>query len=306
MDDFAIILCCLNNQRIYCLEYTCLIISIMIFPCNFLGLIVIHWNLVHFYCEIIYSINITLALFSIFIISIIIYSTKVGKLISSELNNSFVFLTIMTLILSIYSFITYGLSSFEIFRGYLTFYQQQRYELSPSMEDRVIVKKMNSKITWILISLSSLLPSILSSINIFIWISIYLRISNRIYCSYNKEIRNEFRKQKKINKEFKEFQDNKENSDINESQRDKNKYQKDLISIVIEKDRHPGISRTSNTKNISSSSTNNYQTKTKNQLHRMRKKTNDDEINKIKKIDLDNVSSERKLNKNNIIIPKIE
>ena len=301
MNDFSIMLCCFNNQRIYCLEYTCLIISVIIFPCNILGLLVITWSLVHSYCEIIYSINLTISFFSILIISIIIYSTKVGKVISNELNKLYVILVFLTLFFSIYIFIAYALSSFEIFRGYLlAFYQEKGNELFSSIEKIKIVKMLNSKITWILVSLASLLPLLLSFINILVWISIYLRIRNRIYCSFNKEIRKELRKQKK----FKKFQDSNVN-EINESEKDKNKYRKDLISIVIEKDRHPGISGfiskgTNSNKNTNNYSENNdYQNKFNNQMHRKRKKNKDGD-------NLDFVSSERKFDKNDKIVPEIE
>ena len=299
MDDCAIFLCCFNNQRIYCLEYTCLIISIIISPCNLLGLLIINWNLINFYYEIIYSINISLSIFSIFIILIIIYSTKVGKIISIEYHKSFAFISVIASSISAYLFITYALSTFEIFNSYLKFYYNKNKDYYSPKENRKIIKMLNSKLTWGLVSLSSIIPSILSFINILLWMSIYLRISYKILCSFNKEVRNELRKQKKINKEFKEFKDD---NVKNENGKEKNKYQKDLVSIVIEKDRHPGISIIiSNGQNNISSNNNttiNFKNKDKNQ--EIQNKKNDEEFNQS-----DISSSVRDFNKKKIQLPKI-
>ena len=79
--------------------------------------------------------------------------------------------------------------------------------------------------------------------NILLWISIYYRISFKIYCSFNKEIRKELREQRRRNRQFKELKENNSMNDIDTNKEDKNKkVPKNIISVIIEKYRHPAAS----------------------------------------------------------------
>ena len=130
MFDFAIFLCCFNNKRIYCLEYTCLISSILIFPFNLFGLMIINWNFIEFFYEILYSINITIIIFCIFIISLTIYSTRTGKITTNEFYKPFLTISLITIFIFVYLFISYGLSIYGIFKNYIRILNQNYDGLS--------------------------------------------------------------------------------------------------------------------------------------------------------------------------------
>jgi hypothetical protein len=236
MFDFAIFLCCFNNKRIYCLEYTCLITSILIFPLNLLGLIIINWDFIDFLCEIIYSINITILIFCIFIISLTIYSTKTGKITTNDFYKPFTSISLIAISIFVYLFISYGLSAYGIFKDYIRILKQNYDGLSYSQKKKA-KKIIKLKSTWIYISISTLIPTLVSIINILLWISIYLRIDYRIYCSFNKEIRKELREQRKKNLEFKELQ---ENNSVNDMEKNKDKSKENnFASVIIEKSKNP-------------------------------------------------------------------
>ena len=241
MYDFAIFLCCFNNYRIYCLEYTCLIFSLLIFPFNILGIVKLKWNIIKFFCQIIYSINTTICAFAIFLISLVIYTTKLGKITTDELYKPFTSISIIAIYIFIYLFLSYGFCTYIIFKHYINIFinikNNDILEGFSYQDKKKIQKMINLKSTWINISISTLLPTIFSFINILIWLSIYYRIDYRIYCSFNKEIRKELRTQRKKNKEFKQLQ---ETNSINEEDKNKEKSnQNNFASVIIEKVRHP-------------------------------------------------------------------
>ena len=134
----------------------------------------------------------------------------------------------------------------------------------------------------ILISLSTILLVILSFLNILVWISICIRINYRIYCSFNKDIRKELRNQRKLNRELITKKDSIDNSSSNKDIKEIKNKEKDFISVVIEKDRHPNFLKYDNNQN-------DYQT---NKI----KNTNDDGIPSYL------VSSERNLKNQKIFI----
>ena len=236
MFDFAIFLCCFNNKRIYCLEYTCLITSILIFPLNLLGLIIINWDFIDFLYEIIYSINITILIFCIFIISLTIYSTKTGKITTNDFYKPFTSISLIAISIFVYLFISYGLSTYGIFKDYIRILKQNYDGLSYSQKKKA-KKIIKLKSAWIYISISTIIPTLISIINILLWISIYLRIDYRIYCSFNKEIRKELREQRKKNLEFKELQ---ENNSVNDMEKNKDKSKENnFASVIIEKSKNP-------------------------------------------------------------------
>ena len=227
MFDFAIFLCCFNNKRIYCLEYTCLITSILIFPLNLLGLIIINWDFIDFLYEIIYSINITILIFCIFIISLTIYSTKTGKITTNDFYKPFTSISLIAISIFVYLFISYGLSAYGIFKDYIRILKQNYDGLSYSQKKKA-KKIIKLKSTWIYISISTIIPTLISIINILLC---------RIYCSFNKEIRKELREQRKKNLEFKELQ---ENNSVNDMEKNKDKSKENnFASVIIEKSKNP-------------------------------------------------------------------
>ena len=239
--DCAIFLCCLNLFKINCLEYACLIISLFIFLTNMLGIIFVQWNIIKIFTEAIYSTNVAICFFNIFIIILIVYSTKIGRITTNEFYKIFSVLSILSIFISLYLFISYSLSSYLIFEDYLFVHriiQSKKYS-NPEM---IKLKKIfKLKITWIIFIFTTILPSILSFITILLWISLYYRISYRIYCSFNKGIRKELREQRKKNRQYREFQENesKNESDISKDKERQSIKNYNNISVVIEKDRHP-------------------------------------------------------------------
>lgn len=294
MCDCATFLCCLNNNNIYCLEYSCLIISLLISPTYIIGLFFIKWDLVKFLCEIFYSINITISIFVIFIISLVIYSTKLGKISINEFNKSFTSLSMIAIIIFIYLFLSNSYCSFQIFKDYFDFkikYDNKYGSISFS-EKKNLKLFIKLKSTWIFLSISTLLPSILSFVNILFWISIYYRISFKIYCSFNKVIRKELREQKKKNKQFMEFQ---ENNSVNSTEKNKDKnnqnQKNNIITVVIEKDRHPGEKKSLSNGRIYTKNNNIYYSKQEDK--------NNNNKNNGEYCSSDIVSSERNFQKSN-------
>ena len=246
MCDCAIFLCCLNLFKIQCLEYTCLIIHTLIFPSNIIGIIFLQWKVIVFFCEIIYSINIAICFYNAFIIILFIYSTKIGKITTNEFYKTFLVISLLSTFISIYLFISYSLCAYFIVKDYLKIYHKIQLGKSFGFEVTKLKAIFESNKTWIILIFSTILPNILSFFTILFWISLYYRISYRIYCSFNKYIRKELREQRKKNRQFKELQ---ENDSKNESviDKDKEKQRKNNnISIIIEKDRHPATKIISN------------------------------------------------------------
>lgn len=293
--DCAIFLCCLNLFKIICLEYTCLIISLFIFLTNMLGIIFVQWNIIKFFTEIIYSINVAICFFNIFIIILIIYSTKIGRITTNEFYKTFLVLSILSIFISIYLFISYSLSSYLILKDYLFVHhiiQSKKYSNSGFIK---IKKNFELKITWIIFIFTTILPSILSFITIFLWISLYYRISYRIYCSFNKGIRKELREQRKKNRQYREFQENesKNESDISKDKEKQSIKNYDNISVIIEKDRHPATKIVSGGSIFTNS---NIADKSKIQIQ-IKEIPNFNKGNEYK--DSDIVSSDRNLEKSN-------
>ena len=261
----------------------------------FLMVLFIKWDLVKFLCEIFYSINITISIFVIFIISLVIYSTKVGKITTDDFNQSFISLSMIAIFIYIYLFLSDSYCSFQIIKDYIDFKNNKNNNygsISSSLEKKKLKIIIKSKLTWILLSISTLLPTILSFINIFFWISIYYRISFKIYCSFNEIIRKELREQRKNNKQFIEFKENSKTENNIDNNKDKNNQNlKNIINVVIEKDRHPGENKILSNGRISTKNNNKYYNK------------QEDNNNKIKNngeyCPSDFVSSERNFQKSN-------
>lgn len=252
--DLAILLCCFNNFKLYSLEYSCLIISILILPSNLIGLIKIWWNYIEFYGQIIYSLNISISIFSIFIICLIIYSTKDGRITSQELYQTLITLSMMSIIIYIYLFISYSFCLYLTFKNYINIQNQVFVkEKYTNYEIKKMTNALDIKSTWIYASIATISPCLFALINTMIWISIYYRIYFRIFCSFKGEIRKELWGQKRKNKKYEKFQDV---NTINSKDNKKCIQGNDLVSVIIERDRHPNISCiiSNNTKNINQNS----------------------------------------------------
>jgi uncharacterized Zn ribbon protein len=153
-----------------------------------------------------------------------------------EIYKSFSGISLFASIIYVYLFIIYIICSVQIIKDYSDYLNQNDSDSYSSTEKRTVkhIRNSESRRIWIFISLSCMLPLILSFINVLLWISIYLRIYYKIYCSFQKEIRKELRKHKNIDKQ--QFTELKEDSCKNTNIKG--------ISIVIEKDRrHPGMAK---------------------------------------------------------------
>ena len=118
MFDFPTVLCCLNYANIYCLEITCLIISILIFPLNLLGIIYIKWLFIQYYLHILYCINLAIVTFTIFMIIFIILSTTSRRIILNNYYKAFGQIAIMLAIIFIFLICSFSVCAYFILNDY--------------------------------------------------------------------------------------------------------------------------------------------------------------------------------------------
>ena len=239
MFDFPTILCCLNYANIYCLEITCLITSVLIFPLNLIGIIKIKWLFMQYYAQILYCINIAIVTFTIFMITFIILSTISRRIILDNYYKAFGQIAIMLACIFIFLICSFSLCAYFILNDYNKI-KNDKFDLNKfnRFEKKKIKDLIQKKEYWAILYITNITPIFLSFINIFLWVSIYYRISFRIYCSFNYEIRKELRKSRK--KEMAKL----EEETINGTDKPKNNnIEKVEISVVFEKDRHPSFSK---------------------------------------------------------------
>ena len=241
MLDFPTLLCCFNYANIYCLEISCLIISISIFPLNLIGIINIKWLFMQYYAQLLYCINLAIITFTIFMIIFIILSTTSRRIILNNYYKAFSQIALMLACVFIFLIITFSFCAYFILNDYNKI-KKNKYDLDRfnKYERKKINNLVQDKKYWAILYITNITPIFLSFINIFLWISIYYRISFRIYCSFNYEIRKELRKN------FKKEMAKLEEETTNENEKSKNKNNKAEnveISVVFEKDRHPSFSK---------------------------------------------------------------
>ena len=236
MFDFPSILCCLNYANIYCLEITCLITTIPLFPLTLLGIINIKWGFIEFFIQILYSINLATVTFNIFTIIFITLSTTSKRILLNNYYNAFTQIAVMSAIIFIFLFCSFSLCTFFILRNYYKI-KKGTYDFTKfnKFEIRKVKDFINYNKNWVLIYITNLLPIFFSFLNIFLWISIYYRISFRIYCSFNSGIRKELRKSRE--KDLAKLEE--ETANTTDKNKNINKIEKVEISVVFEKDRHP-------------------------------------------------------------------
>ena len=236
MFDFPSILCCLNYANIYCLEITCLITTIPLFPLTLLGIINIKWGFIEFFIQILYSINLATVTFNIFTIIFITLSTTSKRILLNNYYNAFTQIAVMSAIIFIFLFCSFSLCAFFILRNYYKI-KKGTYDFTKfnKFEIRKVKDFINYNKNWVLIYITNLLPIFFSFLNIFLWISIYYRISFRIYCSFNSGIRKELRKSRE--KDLAKLEE--ETANTTDKNKNINKIEKVEISVVFEKDRHP-------------------------------------------------------------------
>ena len=234
MLDFPSFLCCLNLANIYCLEITSLIITILLCSLILFGMINIKWKFIEYFCQILYSINLPALASNIIITIFIILSTTSRKILLSNYYNSFAQLSLMTAYIFLFVFVFLSICAFFILKNYYkikngtyVFKKINKYEI------KEIKEFVNDKRNWMIICIINFVPIFFSLLNIFLWVSIYYRISFRIYCSFNYEIRNELRKQKKS--DMRKLEEETTNDKIN----NKKKFENIEASVVFEKNRHP-------------------------------------------------------------------
>ena len=236
MFDFPTILCCLNSANIYCLEITCLITTISLFPLTLIGLINIKWGFIEFFCQILYSINLSTEVFVIYIIIFITLSTTSKRIFLDNIYKAFTQIALISAYIFIFLFFSLSLCTyfilnnhFKIKKGTYDFTKFNKFEI------KKIKDFVNHKKNWVLIYVTNLVPIFFSILNILLWLSIYYRISFRIYCSFNYGIRKELRKSKQ--KGMTKLEE--ETTNTTDKNKNKNKVEKVEMSVVFEKDRHP-------------------------------------------------------------------
>ena len=234
MYDFPTLLCCLNYANLYCLEITCLIISIFNFPLNLLGILNIKWNFIAFYCYILYSFNLAIITFSVFMIIFILLSTISKRILLNNYYKSFSKISLLNAFLFIFLVLSFSVCALNILNNYYKI-KNKKYDFRnfKKFEKRRILDLIKSKKYWVKLYIATLAPIFFSFLNALIWLSIYYRISFRIYCSFNYEIRNELRKQKKS--DMRKLEEETTNDKIN----NKKKFENIEASVVFEKNRHP-------------------------------------------------------------------
>lgn len=234
MYDFPTLLCCLNYANLYCLEITCLIISIFNFPLNLLGILNIKWNFIAFYCQILYSFNLAIITFSVFMIIFILLSTISKRILLNNYYKSFSKISLLNAFLFIFLVLSFSVCALNILNNYYKI-KNKKYDFRNfrKFEKKRILDLIKSKKYWVKLYIATLAPIFFSFLNALIWLSIYYRISFRIYCSFNYEIRNELRKQKKS--DMRKLEEETTNDKIN----NKKKFENIEASVVFEKNRHP-------------------------------------------------------------------
>ena len=243
MLDFPTLLCCFNYANIYCLEISCLIISISIFPLNLIGIINIKWIFMQYYAQLLYCINLAIITFTIFMIIFIILSTTSRRIILNNYYKAFSQIALMLACVFIFLIITFSFCAYFILNDYNKI-KKNKYDFDRfnKYERKKINNLVQDKKYWAILYITNITPIFLSFINIFLWISIYYRISFRIYCSFNYEIRKELRKNFK--KEMAKLEEDTSNENENEKSKNKNNKAENVeISVVFEKDRHPSFSK---------------------------------------------------------------
>lgn len=241
MFDFPTLLCCFNYANIYCLEISCLIISISIFPLNLIGIINIKWLFMQYYAQLLYCINLAIITFTIFMIIFIILSTTSRRIILNNYYKAFSQIALMLACVFIFLIITFSFCAYFILNDYNKI-KKNKYDFDRfnKYERKKINNLVQDKKYWAILYITNITPIFLSLINIFLWISIYYRISFRIYCSFNYEIRKELRKN--LKKEMAKLEE--ETTNENEKSKNKNNKADNVeISVVFEKDRHPSFSK---------------------------------------------------------------
>ncbi len=241
MFDFPTLLCCFNYANIYCLEISCLIISISIFPLNLIGIINIKWLFMQYYAQLLYCINLAIVTFTIFMIIFIILSTTSRRIILNNYYKAFSQIALMLACVFIFLIITFSFCAYFILNDYNKI-KKNKYDFDRfnKYERKKINNLVQDKKYWAILYITNITPIFLSLINIFLWISIYYRISFRIYCSFNYEIRKELRKN--LKKEMAKLEE--ETTNENEKSKNKNNKAENVeISVIFEKDRHPSFSK---------------------------------------------------------------
>ena len=238
MCDLPTFLCCLNYANIYCLEITCLITTISNFPLNLLGILNIKWHFIPFYCQMIYCINLAIITFSVFMIILVLISTTSKKILLTNYYKIFSQLSLMNVFLFLFLFLSFSLCSVFIFKVNLEI-KSNKFDFRKfnKYEKKRIIQLIKYHNYWIILLLTTIFPILICFLNILLWISIYYRISYRIYCSFNYEIRKELRKQKKNDMQKLEEETS------NEKIKDKKNIEKVELSVVFEKDRHPSYAK---------------------------------------------------------------
>ena len=171
----------------------------------------------------------------------IILSTTSRRIILNNYYKAFSQIALMLACVFIFLIITFSFCAYFILNDYNKI-KKNKYDFDRfnKYERKKINNLVQDKKYWAILYITNITPILLSFINIFLWISIYYRISFRIYCSFNYEIRIELRKN--LKKEMAKLEE--ETTNENEKSKNKNNKAENVeISVVFEKDRHPSFSK---------------------------------------------------------------
>ena len=238
MADFALLLFFFNKYKLNCLQWICLIESFISFVLSLSGLAIIKWANFKFFCQVLYSLGFVFIFFGFFLILVFLYSSKKGKILSEEYHMIFKFLSLMEVFLSICALAIFFIITVQLTIDYqktmIEFKKKQKktyYQNKSTEEDPIVLK------TWIILYLTTTIPAVLSFINVLVWVSIFYRINYRLYCSFTKQIRKMVIQEN--TKLVKEVSDKSTNNASNNNNNENKEKEQDIISVVIEKNRHP-------------------------------------------------------------------
>lgn len=224
MFDLYKLLCCFNSRKLYCLEVTAIILTIISLILSVIDVMILLSHYSKPYFQVFTIINVAVIIYCIFLISFVFYYTN-NKVVNSDKNSDFLCMSVMACVLFFYLTGSYLFISVKEIQIYLSYKKNPEYlQISKGLNNHLII-----------IAIISSILAFFGLILIFLWISITVRIKYKIYCSFTKSIR------MLVNKNFtenKNLPENETNKQDNENNKDKKTIDgDDLVSVVIVKNK---------------------------------------------------------------------
>ena len=238
MVDFALLLCCFNKYKLNCLEMVCLIKSFISFVLSLSGLITIKWPNFSNFFQVLYSVGFVFIFFGFILILVFVYFSKKGKILSEEYRNIFKAFSLMQTFLTFSTSVMFFILVIQLTINYKkTIFIFIKKQKNSNFQKNLVVENPNILKSLIILYSTAIVTAVLSFINILIWISIFYRINYRLYCSYTKQIRKMVIQEN--NKLIKEISEKSTKNSSNSNNNENKEKEQDIISVVIEKSRHP-------------------------------------------------------------------